>query len=335
VSSPRPVQVAVLGTGAVAQVVHLPILRQMAGADVRGVYDLDGSKSATLASRFEIPRSYRAEEEVWSDPEVDAVVICTPSHLHEEQVIRGLDAGKYVFCEKPLALTAEGCHHVVEHATAGRLMVGMNQRFRPDAFALKKLVSAGQLGEIQYLRTSWLNRRPGRSHRTWRQQKESAGGGALMDLGLQMLDLSLWILGYPQPKRVVAHLRAIARGEVEDTAILLLELASGAAVNLDVTWSLLADRERQYLQVIGSEGSGYFAPLKVFRDSENGLQNVTPAPRELEENPFTASYREELAQFVAAVQQGDSIPPPTEHVVLMRILEAAYRSAEAGAEIRF
>ena len=80
-------------------------------------------------------------------------------------------------------------------------MVGMNQRFRPDAAALKTFVSGGELGEVYYLRAGWLNRRAARARRTWRQRKAGAGGGALMDLGIQMLDLSLWILDFPAARR--------------------------------------------------------------------------------------------------------------------------------------
>jgi predicted dehydrogenase len=332
----KAARVAVLGTGAVAQVVHLPILTRMRGVEVVGLHDTDHSKASTIAERFSVPQAYATPEEMWGDPGVDAVVVCTPNNRHEEQVAEGLSAGKYVFCEKPLALTADGAARVLEASGAdGRLMVGMNQRFRPDATALRSFVTAGDMGEVHYLRASWLNRRAGRTSRNWRHRKEGAGGGALMDLGIQILDLSLWLLDYPEPRRLVAHLRFPPGGEVEDSAVILLELEGGRVVNLDVSWTLIADRERQHFQILGTQGSASFAPLKVFRDTENGLLDVSPQLSPGRENVFTASYRQELAHFTEAVRSATPIDAPVEQVTLMRIVEAAYRSAEKGKEVSF
>jgi predicted dehydrogenase len=333
VKSPRLV---VLGTGSIAQVVHLPILARMRGVELTGLFDIDTPKARTLAGRFGVPRVYASTDEIWSDDSVDGVVICTPNNAHEEQVLEGVDSGKYIFCEKPLALTERGSTRILRKAEeAGRLMVGMNQRYRPDAVALKSFVESGDLGAVRYIRAGWLNRRLGWSPRSWRLRKEGAGGGALMDLGIQMLDLCLWLLDYPAPSRIVAHLHASRGGEVEDTAILLLHLAEDRVINLEVTWTLVADRERQYVQVIGDAGSAAVPPLKVFRDTENGLLDVSPQISQGRENQFTASYRQELAHFVEAVRTSERIELPVEQAILMKVVEGAYRSAEKGAEVRF
>ncbi|MEX2582635.1 MAG: Gfo/Idh/MocA family oxidoreductase [Gemmatimonadota bacterium] len=332
----KAARVAVLGAGAIAQVVHLPILTRMRGAQLVGLCDVDQGKAATLAQRFGVSRTYGSAEELWSDEAIDAVIVCTPSSLHEQQVIDGLGGGKYVFCEKPLALTAEGTARVL--ATEGarnRLMVGMNQRFRPDAAALKSAVSNGQLGEVRFIRAGWLNRRAGKSAQGWRHEKQNAGGGALMDLGIQMLDLSLWVLDYPEPTRLVSYLHTPDGGEVEDSAILVVELDGGRVVNLEVTWTFVADRERQYLQVIGSGGSAGFPPLKIFTESSAGLVDASPELPPGRENQFTASYRQELGAFVEAVRGEQPIETPSEQTTLMRIVEAAYRSADESGEIHF
>jgi predicted dehydrogenase len=335
-SQRRTASVVILGTGAIAQVVHLPILTRMRGVEVVGIFDLDHAKATTLARRFAVPRVYQSAEEIWDDDAVDAVVICTPNNVHEEQVVQGLATGRYVFCERPLALTEKGTARVIRAAKkGGRLMVGMNQRFRPDASALKSFLAAGELGEIQYLRAGWLNRRMTRSPRSWRLLKTGAGGGALMDLGIQMLDLSLWLLGFPEPLRLVAHLHSMPGSDVEDSAILLLEVTDGMVINLEATWSLVADREREYLQVIGNHGSGSFPPLRVFKDTENGLLDVSPQIATSRENQFTASYRQELAHFVEAVRAEQLIQTPSDQITLMKIVEGAYRSAEKRSEIKF
>ncbi len=332
----RNPRVAILGTGAIAQVVHLPILTRMRGVDVIGLSDIDLPKAKTLSERFSVPRVFQSPDEVCADDGIDAVFVCTPSSAHEEQVVQCLKAGKYVFCERPLALTETGTAKVIRAAAdGGRLMVGMNQRFRPDAAALKSFIDSGELGEIHYLSAGWLNRRVARSPRSWRLHKAGAGGGALMDLGIQMLDLSLWLLGFPEPRRLVAHLHSMPGSDVEDSAIVVLELADGRVVNLEATWSLVADREREYLHVIGGHGSGTFPPLRVFKDTESGVLDVSPQLQQSRENQFTASYRQELSYFVDAVRAERSIDTPMEQIALMKIVEGAYRSAERGGEVKF
>jgi predicted dehydrogenase len=320
--APPPIRCAVLGTGAIAQVAHLPILSRM-----RGI---------TLADRLGVQRVYESADEVWVDPSVDAVVIATPSHLHAEQVCAGLESGKFVFCEKPLALTSADARRVIETPGADeRLMVGMNQRFRPDAAALRAFVAGGELGEVHYLRAGWLNRRVAPSRTTWRHRRSGAGGGALMDLGIQLLDLCLWILDYPRPRRLLAHMRRKPGSEVEDSAVVVLELEEGRVINLEVTWDLVSDRDRQYLQLQGTEGSASLPPLRVLKEMESGVADVSPTAPPGRENLFTASYRQELTVFCGAVRGEVELSAPAEQVTLLSVVEAAYRSADGRTEITF
>ena len=327
-----PVRVAVLGAGSIAQIVHLPILTRMRGVQVVALADRDALTARTIARRFEVPAVATDFEQVLTD-DVDAVVVCTPSNRHEDHVRAALRAGKYVLCEKPLALTPESVASLLEEPGADeRLVVAMNQRYRPDAVALRQFVAGGELGDVYYLRTGWLNRFRPRG-RTWRERKATAGGGALMDLGLQMLDLALWTLGYPEPERVSSHMYARPESDVEDAAMLVVTLAGNRVVNLECTWNLPGRRDRQYLNVLGSTGSGSLSPLAVFKELPAGLVEVTPSVPAARENPFTASYRNELAQFVETVRGQRAAASPREHLVLMRLVEAAYRSAQERREI--
>lgn len=329
-----PVRLAVVGTGAIAQVVHLPILTRMQGAEVVTLQDADPAKARTLGERFGVPGVAGTPAEVWDDPRVDAVVIATPSALHEEYATAALRAGKYVLCEKPLALTADGVERLLAVPGAReRLLVAMNQRFRPDAQALRSFVAGGELGEILYLKAGWLTRGSARSRRSWRQRKAISGGGAFMDLGVQMLDLALWLQGAPAPQRVSAQMHRERDGEVEDAAVVMVRLSGGGVIVLEVNWNLRGDRDRQFLHVVGSSGSGSLAPLTVFKEMESGLMNLTPPVSPGRENLYTASYRRELQHFVEAARGDREVAAPLEQITLMRIVEAAYASAEAGREL--
>lgn len=333
-SAPDPVRIGIVGTGAIAQVAHLPILTRMRGVEVVALSDADAGKAATIGDRFGVGRVDATFDDLLADDDVQAVVVCTPNDLHEEQVTAALEAGKFVLCEKPLALSSQGAERILQVEGAdSRLMVGMNQRFRPDAQALRSFVLGGDLGEVFYIRAGWLNRRVNR-RRSWRQRKSAAGGGAFMDLGIQMLDLALWLLDFPAPERVAAHVHRPAEGEVEDSAVLLLGLADGRVVNLEVTWALVAENERQYLSVIGSDGSGSLSPLKIYKDLDGGLSDLTPVVAPGRENAFTASYRQELAYFAEVVRGNAVATSPAEQVSVLRIAEAVYRSAESGQEVR-
>ena len=329
------VRIGLLGTGAIAQVVHLPILTQLTGVRVEAVCDADRSKAAAIASRFGIPRVYRRDEEVFGADDLDAVVVCTPSHMHEEQAIAALESGKHVLVEKPLALDADGAARVVAAAErAGRtLMVAMNTRYRPDVLALKPFVQGGELGSVFLVKSAWMNRKVRTVRPTWRHRRATAGGGALMDLGVQVLDLCLWLLDYPPVARLVAHMHPGEGMEVEDSAVMLLQLRDGGSISVAASWSLVAERDRHYLRLLASRGSGSLAPLAVYKEVEHGLLDVTPQLTQGNENLYTASYRRQLKYFVECARGAAVADLPREQIELMRLIALAYRSAEEGREI--
>jgi predicted dehydrogenase len=148
-----------------------------------------------------------------------------------------------------------------------------------------------------------------------------------------MLDLAMWTLGYPRPLRVSAHTHRPAGAEVEDAAALLLRLEGDRLINLEVTWALISRRDRQFMHVLGSAGSGTLSPLQVYRQMDTGLVDVAPSLAPNTENLFTASYRNELQHFVEMARGEKPADAPTEHVRLMSVMEAAYRSAEEGREV--
>jgi predicted dehydrogenase len=331
----EPVRVGVLGLGAIAQVVHLPVITELENVQLVAVCDADHAKAKAIAARFGIPRVHRTDDEVFRADDIDAIVICTPSHLHESQSIAALEGGKHVLVEKPLALDAAAAERVVRAAeSAGRtLMVAMNNRYRPDTMALKPFAEGGELGEIFLIRGAWLNRKMRLVRPTWRHRKRTAGGGAMMDLGVQLLDLCMWMLGFPRVHSVISHMHQGETMEVEDTAALLLRLENSAGISITVSWSLVADRDRHYMRMLGTRGSGAIAPLAVYKEVEHGLLDVTPNIPPGRENLYTASYRQELGHFADVVRGDKSIDLPREQIELMRLIALAYQSAEERREV--
>src|SRR5690606_27085451 len=169
---------------------------------------------------------------------------------------------------------------------------------------------------------------------TWRHRRETAGGGAMMDLGVQTLDLCLWMFGFPEAASVMTHMHYPEGMEVEDTAGILVRLKNGAGISLTVSWSLIAERDRHYMRMLGTRGSGAISPLAVYKEVETGqMIDVTPNVTLGREHLYTASYRHELTHFVRVATGLEEDPLPREQIQIMRIVEAAYASAEQKREI--
>jgi len=334
-SSTDELRVGLLGVGAIAQVVHLPILHQMKGVRIAMVCDADFNKARTLAARFGIERVARRDDEVFAAPDLDAIIIATPSFLHHEQAIAALEGGKHVLVEKPLAIKADDAARVIAAAeNAGKaLVVAMNNRYRPDTLALRPFAVGGELGNIFLARGAWLNRKMRLVRPTWRHRLASAGGGALMDLGVQTLDLAMWFLNWPKVASIVCHTHPGEHMEVEDSAAFLLRLQNGSAISLSLSWSLVAERDRHYMRLLGTRGSGSLQPLAVFKELENNILDVTPQLPQNTENIYTASYRAELEHFVATCRGQKPIELPREQVELMRLIALGYESARQHREI--
>jgi predicted dehydrogenase len=329
-------RVGLLGVGAIAQVVHLPVLSQLDDVELTLVCDSDRPRAQAIAARFGIPHVFANDDDVFRSDLVDALVICTPSYLHENQAIAALETGRHVLVERPLSMTPEGAQRTIDVATrTGRtLMIAMNNRYRPDTLALRPFARGGELGHIFLTRGAWLNRKMRVVRPTWRHRKQTAGGGALMDLGVQILDFCLWVLDFPEIASVFTHLHFPGGMEVEDTAAIVLRLKNGAGISLTVSWSLVAERDRHYVRLLGTRGSGAISPLAVFKEIETGqIIDVTPTVSPGRENLYTASYRAELTHFVSAALGGEAEPLPHEQVQIMKVVELAYRSALEKREL--
>ncbi len=326
-------RLGILGAGAVSQVAHLPLLADRQDVEVVAVADKDPMKAREVAARFEIGQ-VREDLAIVEDPGIDAVIIATPNHLHERQALQALEAGKHVLVERPIALSAEGAEALVAAAAEydRTLLVGLSHRYRPDVTALRSFVAGGELGPIYSVSGSVLNRRVALTRNSWRHRRAEAGGGALMDLGVQLLDLCLWLVGYPVVARV-SSVTLSGDGEVEDAAVLMAETESGIAIALEATWSLFADADHYHTRVLGREGSGWLPPLKMHRLLGGRSMDVTPG-QSSKENLYMAGYRRMLDRFLS-MASGIRAPEHSEdQVVLMGIIEAAYQSAQEQREVR-
>jgi len=326
---------AVVGTGAISQVMHVPILAEREDVDLAVLSDTDLAKARTIAGRVGVAEALTPDD-VLRREDIDAVVLCTPNGEHEAMAVAALEAGKDVFVERPLAITAEGAARVVGAARAsGRvLVVGQPQRFRADVSAVHAFVAGGEMGDVYAVRGSWLTRRIPVMRPTWRQRMDESGGGALMELGVPAIDLCLWMVGYPAVRRV-ACVTTHGDFEVEDAASIMVEAEGGVAISVEVSSRLFAGTDRYYARVMGTEGSASLPPLEIYKQLGGRPLDVTPRqPRPRGgENAYTNAYRRQLDHFVRAVAGTADVALPTDQVALMGLIEMAYRSAREGREV--
>ena len=238
------VRVALIGCGKITERLALPQLTRCPGAEVAALVDLDRRAAERLAAQFGL-----ASCPIWTDwkamlreADVDGVAINVPNVLHAEVAIAALQAGKHVLVEKPIALTLAEADAMIEAAGSRKriLMVEQTQRFDPAHEVAQELLRGGSLGAVTQLRGRIGHAGPeywAGSPASWLIDPKQSGGGALIDVGIHIVDLLRWLSG-KSVRRICCQAKTLEkRMSVEDNASALLEFADGALGSFEVSWT--------------------------------------------------------------------------------------------------
>jgi len=329
-------RILISGLGGIAQVAHLPILSKLDNVEIVGVCDIDRSKARSIAAKYNVKNSFKDIDEMLDTVEADCLVVTTPTSMHKDQAVKGLRKGLNLLVEKPLARNFEEASAVVDAAKKAKklLMVGMNNRFRPEVMMQESFVSAGEIGEVFYIKTGYLKKRS--TAEKWSVKKTEAGGGVFMDLGIVILDIALWMMKFPKIKSVSAVNFNHSFKDVEDSSFVLLRFENGSVVSIETSWTLHRANDMFYCNVYGKEGSTSMNPLRIYKNMHDTLVNVTPVKIEKPANLFKRTYEYELNNFINSVQTGKpSLSDGSESLDRMKIVDAIYESAKAGKEVTF
>jgi predicted dehydrogenase len=327
-----PMRLGIIGAGSIAQTIHLPILKKFEDVHLEAICDMDRAKAGFVAQKFGIPRFYGDPQHLLALPEVDAVMILTPTNSHLALALMALEAGKPVMVERPVARKVSEAEKMAEAARrAGKiLMVAMNHRFRPDSMILKNFIAGGELGDVFMVRCGWLKKKGRWARGDWVTHKRLSGGGVLMDIGLQMLDLALWLIGSYDVESISAlAFNHTMQFEVEDTVACQLQLKGGKIVTMHASWALPAPETQAYAHFWGTKGGAVLNPLRIDKEMHGNLVNVTPekslTPKEL----HRSSFRYELRHFIECVRhERQPLSSGEEAVQLLKIVEAIYKAAK-------
>jgi predicted dehydrogenase len=345
--SQNQLHVGVVGVGGIARDQHMPAWDRLPFTKIVALADVSPEALDEANHRFAVPHRFRDWRELMDRDDIDVVDICTPNRTHAPIALAALARGKHVMCEKPLATTSEEVLALQEAAhRAGRLlMTAQSTRYKPVSRQLKALIDGGMLGDIYYTRAQYLRRRFLPPRPTFTERRLS-GGGAVMDIGVHILDLAYWFLGCPEPLSVsafadapLAHRHDVGgswgdwqreRFDVEDFAAGFIRFAGGAVLTLETSWlAFQSERELIRLQCYGTHG-GLTWPEGLLL----GETNKVPWSMRLDEPGTEDVYYEEIRDFAQAIRDGRPSPVPVEQTLnVIRILEAIYQSAQKKTEI--
>jgi predicted dehydrogenase len=276
---------------------------------------------------------------------------------HAPYAIQALNAGKHVICEKPLAPTPDAIREMIaaRDASGKMLMTAQHFRFAGTSQAVKKQIDTGALGEIYHAR-SWMLRRAGMIPTPSFTKKSVSGGGPCIDIGVHVLDLTLWLMGHPKPVAVTgvakqtfanrkkglwAHWRPDApmpspeNFDVEDFANAYVRFDNGATLMLEVSWFMHHDALGEDMQIwlYGTDGGAHWPKAEFLSSNYETKQfyNTTLKATADKMEPHAL----ECVEFARAVAEGRPSPVPAEQSLqVLTILDGIYRSQVAGGEIR-
>ncbi len=350
------VGIGIIGSGSIAQSQHMPAYKQLQDegkAKIIAVADAHEPTAAKAAEMFDVAHRFTDYRELLAMPEIDAVSICTPNFLHKQPTIDALNAGKHVLVEKPIGLNSVEGQEMVDaaHRAGKKLQVALNVRFNSGPQSVKRFIKDGKIGEIYYARAHALRRRgaPGWGVFT---QKDKQGGGPLIDIGVHILDLTLWLMDYPEPASVsgTTYTKFGTRegvigllGQwdpktytVEDFAIGLVKFKNGATLTLESSFLANLEHDEMNTHVFGTEGGVMLDPYNsekttIYREESGTLTDSKPVFL-----PKVSSHEMEVRSFVQAIIDETPVEVPGEQgLMVSRILDAIYASSEQGKEIVF
>ena len=347
--------VGIIGCGGIQRWAHSHFYKQDKRVNVIALCDIIPERVEQYrADVHPDAATYTDYRELLKRDDIDCVDICTPNYLHSEIAVAAFEAGKNVFCEKPDAVSPEKAIAMKEASEkAGKLLMVMrNNRFADASAYLKKFIDSGKMGDIYAGRCAWQRRRgiPGKGG--WFTTKAKSGGGPLIDLGVHMIDLAVWLMGNPTPVAVSGNTfnkfantdssdsdnskfgDAAANGifDVEDLAMGMIRFDNGAVLQIEFSWASNVSSEQRFVELRGTKAGATWlngCRLDIFGEEDGQLTNLSLAG-----NLKDDGHVRNLRNFYD-VLDGKCEPcyKPQQGVDMIKILTAVYESARTGHEI--
>lgn len=346
-------RIGIIGLGLMGRV-HARNVNNLGGTVVVGA-DISSAARDEFTDEFGVP-TYEGHEGLLESETVDAVVITTPNRFHEPSAVAALEDGCDVLVEKPLAHSIEAAGRIATAAdrAEGFCMVGFHNRFSPAATAAKAYADAGRFGDIGHIEATYVRRRGIPSRGSWFTNAKLSGGGALIDVGVHVVDLALSILDFPDVTEVTGVARSnfgarddyadpdgFARTwtsesddfDVDDSVSAFIRCSTGQTIALEVAWATNRPPANELL-VRGTRAGARFELegeiVELYETSQLGVDHYVTS--EIDARGGPDGHLAEMECFLEAVGSGDAPDQNTvaEGLAVQRVLDAIYRSSETG-----
>lgn len=258
--------IGIIGCGKITQVRHVPEYMENPECSIMKVYDLNQKRAEEVAGMCGA-LACGSEEEIFKDPQIDAVSICVINTEHAKVAVRALEAGKHVLCEKPMGISLEECTRMAEAARENgrRLLIGQNQRLLHTHRQAKAMIEQGAIGRPLTFHTAFGHSGPDgwsvdRGSGTWFFDRNRSYYGVMGDLGVHKVDLIQFLLG-KRAESVFAAFDTLdktyqdgSRIDVEDNAVCILRMSGGITGTIKASWTYYGEEDNR-TEIIGTEGN--------------------------------------------------------------------------------
>jgi len=331
------VKIALVGVGGISQVMRIPSLKKNDDVELVALCDIDESKVSMIAQKYKVPKAYFDIQNLIEKEKLDGIFICTPNNLHYPMALAALDAGINTLVEKPIALSEVQVTNMVNKANDKKvhLVCGMHNRFRKDAEILREFLDKKEIGDPFYIKAGWLSKWEKTLHKGWNAEAKNSGGGVVMDLGLQLIDLALWLLNKPKVINVRSNFYTNNKNfKVEDSALIIIKTEANVLITIETSWRMHLEKDLLYTHVFGTQGGAFLNPLRINKELHGNLVNVTPIHSNKNIDMFTNAFESEINNFIKAIQNKEKpITPGEDGIYLMKIIDSIYKSAELGKQV--
>ncbi len=333
----QPVRVGMIGAGFISEY-HINGLRA-AGAEVAVLYSRREGQARSQAQRFGIPDYTTDYRTILARDDIETVVIATPDFTHRDIAVAAAEAGKAILLQKPMARNSRECLEILEavERTGTPLYISFMHRYFVEVQHTRELLAEGVLGPVYAVRQR--NATPGAGWAAWFYQKESVGGGAMLQLGVHGVDLIRYLFGEIEAVKAVTALmkteRTLVDGSViypdnEDLIFAIYRLASGALVTHETAYNEVAGTDRFRMEIYGEKGTVWLRSergrLALYAPDHLGHAGwLVPT---LPEEPLGARHHRHFLAMVRGEEPPDN--SAQDGLATVVVAEAVYRSAETG-----
>lgn len=301
-------KIGIIGVGRIGKVHTLSILNYIPEVEIKAISDINLEGAREWATQNGIPHYYQDYKNILNDPEIDAVLICSSTDTHSSISVEAAEAGKHIFCEKPVDLTIEKVEAVIEAAKREnvKLQIGFNRRFDHNFKKVRELIKDGTLGEIQILKITSRDPEPPSA------EYAAASGGMFMDMTIHDFDMARFMMGCEPTEVYVAAAclvdPAIGEAGDVDTAVITIRFENGGLCLIDNSRKAVYGYD-QRVEAFGSKGKAEIendAPSTAVWSTQDGVFKEKPKYFFLER--YMDSFADEMKQFIAAIINDTETP---------------------------